>query len=283
MGRPDRFVERFLTALDLRARVCRPLLDGLEKAHDQVDPGPGAVRRESLAAALKRITPHRHVAVTVRGDARAVDDPAHTLARKHAAVARGVLRQVGRDLPELLRGRAGATPVQPVTGSAVRLEEPRTLIGRYGRFPLQALDVGDDVRDPLPHADVRLEVAKERSPHRHLARPVRGDRTAHTDHERAHPFGRECAAAELGQARQVRGLRFERQRNRSITLARLAMAGRAIEIERVMPGHRVDEDLWSLRLGARAKRSRRTREDADRQDSADEARWISHGDLRLSC
>ena len=73
-----------------------------------------------LAPALKGVTPHRHVAVAVRGNTRAVDDPAHAFARKHAAAASGVLRFSGT-----APSRKKRTPVRTVAGAAVGLEELR--------------------------------------------------------------------------------------------------------------------------------------------------------------
>ena len=154
--------------------------------------------------------------------------------------------RIRRWLPEPGAHRAVTRPGCAVARGAVRREQLRAVGAMPRRRQLLRRQVGHQVLDAFLHADVGLERAKGWSPDRHLGRPVRGQRPADTGHERAHAVGGKRTTVAAGQLGQVRGRGFQRRRHRSVAAHVGAVAGRAVQLERIAARQRVGKHARRL-------------------------------------
>ena len=129
------------------------------------------------------------------------------------------------------------------------------VLRRRGR--LQRLDVSDDVLDALCDSDVRrIQSAEYRAPHWHIGRTVRVHATRGAGDKRHDPLAREPAAVPAGQGGQVGGPALEGRGHRTVATTVAAVARRAVPVEVVAAGDRLDDQRRRVLRGLRVARRR---------------------------
>src|SRR5262245_5826371 len=111
-------------------------LNGLEKLHDGFDALLGSITRRSIAMGFEHIAPNRHLAIPMRINIAAFDDPVDARRRKHPVVLERQAGQVGwhmfqreahRAVPGSCRAMARGTALGIKGGTAGSLESCCTL------------------------------------------------------------------------------------------------------------------------------------------------------------